>query len=109
MAQANAVSDQTGAVELTLTAPEQGWYRVEITGRAANGQAVTVTDWLWVYDPTYDVPWYYENSSGVQINADKDRYVSGETAQLLIRSPISGPALLTVERGRIAARAGGAD
>jgi uncharacterized protein YfaS (alpha-2-macroglobulin family) len=96
VAQANAVSDQTGTVELTLTAPDQGWYRVEITG-----QAVTVIDWLWVYDSKYDAPWFYENSSGIQINADKDRYVSGETAQLLIRSPISGPALLSVERGRV--------
>jgi uncharacterized protein YfaS (alpha-2-macroglobulin family) len=100
MAQASAISDHTGAVELTLAAPDQGWYRVEMTGRAANGQAVTVTDWLWVYDPKYGAPWFYENLSGLQINADKDRYLSGETAQLLIRSPISGPALLTVERGR---------
>ena len=101
MAQTAAVSDQIGVVELPLAAPDQGWYRVEISGRAANGQMVTVTDWLWVYDSKYDTPWSYENSSGMQINADRDRYLSGETAQLLIRSPISGPALLSVERGRV--------
>jgi uncharacterized protein YfaS (alpha-2-macroglobulin family) len=101
LAQADAISDRNGAAALTLAAPEQGWYRVEMSGRAANGQAVTVTDWLWVYDSKYDTPWYYDNSSGMQINADKDRYASGETAQLLIRSPLSGPALLTVERGRV--------
>lgn len=101
MTQADAVSDRNGAAALTLAAPEQGWYRVEITGRDAARRAVTVLDWLWVYDPDRKVPWYYENSSGMQINADKDRYVSGETAQLLIRSPLSGPALLTVERGRV--------
>ncbi|HTP07243.1 MAG TPA: MG2 domain-containing protein, partial [Anaerolineae bacterium] len=101
MAQASAVSDQSGAVELTLAAPDQGWYRAEITGRAPDGAEVAVIDWLWVYDSKNDVSWYYDNSSGMQINTDKDRYVSGETAQLLIRSPISGPALLSVERGRV--------
>jgi hypothetical protein len=100
MAQDSAVSDQTGAVELALTTPDQGWYRVEITGQDAAQRVVTAADWLWVYDSKYDTAWFYENSSGLQINADKDRYVSGETAQLLIRSPLSGPALLTVERGR---------
>jgi uncharacterized protein YfaS (alpha-2-macroglobulin family) len=100
MAQADAIADRNGAAELTLTAPDQGWYRVEISGQDAARRSVTLENWLWVYDPDQSEPWYYENSGGVQIDADKDRYVSGETAQLLIRSPISGPALLTVERGR---------
>lgn len=96
----SGTTDRTGAVTLNLIAPQPGWYRIEITGRDAANRTVTTTDWLWVYDPDRETPWYYEGSDQLHISADKDRYVSGDTAQLLIRTPIDGPALLTVERGR---------
>ncbi len=101
VAQTNGVSDRTGAATLEMKAPTPGWYRAEISGQDRVGRTVAVIDWLWVYDPARETPWFYENSNGVQINADKDRYVSGDTAQLLIRSPVAGPALLAVERGRV--------
>jgi uncharacterized protein YfaS (alpha-2-macroglobulin family) len=94
-------TDRRGATRLEMTAPAPGWYRVEISSQDRWGRTVTVIDWLWVYNPAYETPWTYENPNVVQINADKDRYVSGDTAQLLIRSPIAGPALLAVERGRL--------
>ena len=101
MAQTRGRSDRAGVLTVTMKAPAPGWYRVEIDGQDRAGRTVTVSDWMWIYDPVHETPWYYENSGGVQINADKDRYVSGDTAQLLIRSPVAGPALLAVERGRV--------
>jgi hypothetical protein len=73
MAQANAVSDQT-AVELALAAPVR-LVSCRDYGRAASGQAVTVTDWLWVYDPRLTCRGIAKFARRAN-HTDKDRHVS---------------------------------
>lgn len=40
----------------------------------------------------------------LRLTPDKARYQPGDTARLLVLTPLSGPALLTVERGRVRSR-----
>ncbi|CAG0930333.1 hypothetical protein TFLX_01664 [Thermoflexales bacterium] len=101
LVQAQGVTDGSGQIELSLNAPESGWYRVAIGTSDRAGRSITIYRWIWIYHPERGSLWRDSVASSLVINADKERYVSGETAQLLIRSPIHGPALLTVERGRL--------
>jgi uncharacterized protein YfaS (alpha-2-macroglobulin family) len=43
--------------------------------------------------PERDLPWHVGDSSELQISADKSSYAPGETAQLMIRTPLEGTAL----------------
>jgi hypothetical protein len=95
-------TDAQGSVTLNLTAIEQDWYRVRVTGVDRNGQTIERFTWVWVYDPSRTTPWHAAEADGqLVINTDREAYTSGDTAQLIIRTPVSGPALLTVERGKL--------
>lgn len=93
--EARAVTDAAGQARATLRVGEQGWYQVRASGY---GEA---SSWLWVYDPTSTAPWYAGQEAGLQVSVDKPAYRPGEVAQLLVRSPVTGTALLTLERGRV--------
>ncbi len=98
-----SAKDQTGAdgsATLNLKVTEQGWYELQVVSRDDRGRRVERIDWLWVYDPEHELPWYIGDSGELQISADKSRYQPGETAQLLIRTSVDGTALLTFERGK---------
>ena len=47
------------------------------------------------------VAWNYENEFKAEIVCDKPTYRAGDKAQLLVKTPISGTALVTVERERV--------
>ncbi len=47
------------------------------------------------------VSWDYQSEFKAEIVCDKQIYKAGENAQLLIKTPISGTALVTVERERV--------
>ncbi|HKZ82375.1 MAG TPA: MG2 domain-containing protein [Anaerolineae bacterium] len=101
LASAKGQTSADGSAALTLKVTEQGWYQLRVAGRDEHGRRVERLDWLWVYDPERDLPWYIGDSSELQISADKSSYLPGETAQLMIRTPVEGAALLTFERGKL--------
>ncbi len=72
-----------------------GAYRLEVR----TVDATTIDETVWVH--AADWPTYADDEQTLSIRADKSQYVSGDTALLTIRAPLSGPALLTVERGRV--------
>ncbi|MFN8597508.1 MAG: MG2 domain-containing protein [Anaerolineae bacterium] len=89
-------TDVTGHASFSLTSPvATGAHRLEL--RTADAQAIDET--VWVH--AADWPTYTEDAQTLSISADKSQYVSGDTALLAIRAPMSGPALLTIERGRV--------
>ncbi len=100
MADAEGRTGQDGGVILNLTVAEQGWYELRVSGADHYGSRTTRADWVWVYDPSHQSLWYLGDSSELRISADRPAYAPGDTAQLLIRTPVSGPALLTFERGK---------
>ncbi len=87
-------TDKAGRAQATLQVDEQGWYRVGVKGYDQDEV------WLWVHDPDRSDAWYYQGSD-LTVTADKPSYTVGEVAQLLVRSPVTGTALLTLERGRV--------
>lgn len=50
---------------------------------------------------TNDYPWQYEDGLRVKLVADKKTYRPGDTARVLVLSPIEGKAIVTVEREKI--------
>jgi uncharacterized protein YfaS (alpha-2-macroglobulin family) len=45
-----------------------------------------------------ETDWDYRNQYAIDVIADKDSYEPGQTATLLVKTPIAGDALVTVER-----------
>lgn len=90
-------TDGSGKARFNFTHVPQGWYRVEARATDARGRTVLAINYLWVFDPDAN-DWYYFNENELSILADKESYLPGETAQLLIQSKVNGVALLTLER-----------
>ena len=94
--EAYAVSTAAGRAQASLRVEKQGWYRLAVSGYGEDEA------WIWVYDPASSAPWYEDGKAGeLQVSADKSSYAVGEVAQLLVRSPVTGTALLTLERGKV--------
>src|SRR5262249_25530513 len=45
--------------------------------------------------------WDYRNSYAIDVSSDKESYQPGQTATLLVKTPIAGEALVTVEHDRV--------
>lgn len=45
--------------------------------------------------------WAYRNETQAALVADQPSYVAGQIARVLVKTPLSGPALVTVERERV--------
>lgn len=82
--------------ELTLTS---GYYKLELMGEDAGGQAMTDATWICVFSSQDD--WFNRIEKEVEIVAEQDAYLPGQTARFMIESTFSGPALLTFERGHV--------
>ncbi len=86
-----------GTAPFTLTGLKDGWYSVQATARDDRGHAVTAYSYAWIYDTLR--PWYWWG--GLEVAADRDSYAPGDTARLLIKSPITTTALVTLERDKV--------
>ncbi|MCZ7640685.1 MAG: MG2 domain-containing protein [Verrucomicrobia bacterium] len=84
----------------TLTAPAAGSYLLEVRARdAADREVVTA---LVVYVSGAGMTaWDYRNPAVLDLVPDRTNYGVGDTAQLLVRAPFSGTAVVTVERDRV--------
>jgi uncharacterized protein YfaS (alpha-2-macroglobulin family) len=91
------VTDQDGKATVTFPAPQSGWYELQAQGQDGRGRLVTTQNWFWVYYSGGG--WYGETDDQLSVSADKASYAPGDVAQLLVRSPVSGTALLSLERG----------
>ncbi len=96
---ATATTDAAGEAVVTFQAADANWYEVQAEGRDERGRAVTARTWFWIY--YYDWWWGYDSDGEISVSADKDSYAVGEVAQLLIQSPVTGTALLSLERGSV--------
>jgi uncharacterized protein YfaS (alpha-2-macroglobulin family) len=84
-------------VTATFKAPKAGQYRLRMTAKDAGGRAVTSELPVFV-SGAGEVAWDYRNPAQIDLVADKTEYRPGDTARLLVKTPISGEALVTVER-----------
>ncbi len=97
-----ASTDDRGEARFSLQLAEQGWYRLGVEGIDDGGREMLAVDYLWIYDPSGQAPWYqgrWIEEPALTVSADRPTYAVGEEAQILVYAPVSGQALLTLERG----------
>lgn len=90
------ITDANGRIATSFLVEENGFYEFEVLGRDDAGRDFKFKRFLYVVDRNY--AWNREES-GLRITASEEVYTPGDTAQLIVESPVTGPALLTVERG----------
>lgn len=83
-----------------LVAEKPGQYLLQLRTRDAAGREVVTTTTFQVYGAGVTA-WDYRNPYQIELVPDKDDYLAGETATILVKTPISGDALVTVEREKV--------
>jgi len=83
-----------------LTPDQPGQYLLEVTAKDAEGHAVVTTTSFQVYG-VGATAWDYRNPFQVELVPEKDDYTAGETAKILVKTPIGGDALITIEREKV--------
>lgn len=91
-------TDAQGKGSTQLTIAEPGYYQLRLKGTDARGKAIQYTSYVYAFSDIYS-SWYGRDDGELRIDTDKASYAPGETAQVIIESTVSGPALLTIERG----------
>ncbi|HWP87775.1 MAG TPA: MG2 domain-containing protein, partial [Burkholderiales bacterium] len=79
--------------------PEKaGRYLLRVSAKDKAGRT-TVASFGFNVSGTDAVAWDYRNPAQVDLVADKPEYRAGDKARILVKTPISGEALITIERG----------
>jgi len=84
----------------TVTPKATGLHFLTVRGTDAKGHPFATVINFHVYG-TNEYPWLYEDGLRVKLVAEKKSYQPGETARVLVLSPIEGTALVTVEREKV--------
>jgi alpha-2-macroglobulin len=83
-----------------VVAGKPGEYLLEATGKDAKGHEILTSINFEVAGPGETV-WNYRNPYAIDLVTDKESYEPGQTATILVKTPIAGDALVTVERDRV--------
>jgi uncharacterized protein YfaS (alpha-2-macroglobulin family) len=83
-----------------VVAGKAGQYLLEAVGKDAEGHEILTSTTFYVSGAGETV-WDYHNPYAIDVVPDKDSYEGGQTATLLVKTPIAGEALVTVERDRV--------
>lgn len=86
-----------GATAL-LRPDRAGRYIVRMTA-TDSARRKTVTEWSFYVAGPEETVWDYRNPAQIDLIPDKEEYQPGDTARLLVKTPIAGEALLTIEQG----------
>ena len=97
---AELLTNENGRAALNFTIDEPGYYQIRLSGRDSQGRAITTNSWVYAFSDFYD-SWYGRDSGDLSLEADQAEYRPGDVAQILVESTVSGPALLTIERGTV--------
>ncbi len=84
----------------TVTPKTNGLHFLTIRGTDPDGRPFATVTRFNVYG-TNEYPWLYEDGLRVKLVAEKKSYKPGETARILVLTPIEGTALVTVEREKV--------
>jgi uncharacterized protein YfaS (alpha-2-macroglobulin family) len=84
----------------TITPTANGLHFLTLSGTDFDGRPITTVTRFHVYGTT-EYPWQYEDGLRVKLVSEKKSYQPGETARVLVLSPIEGTALVTVEREKV--------
>ena len=85
-----------------LTLPRPGSYLVRAELKDDKGRLARTTVRVYAHGPGY-VPWRLKNQQQVELVPDKTEYAPGDTARVLVKSPLAqAVGFLTVSRGGMA-------
>lgn len=85
---------------LQLAPTATGLHFLTLRGTDPEGRPIETVTRFHVYG-TDEYPWRYEDGLRVKLVAEKKLYQPGETARVLVLSPIEGTAIVTVEREKV--------
>ena len=94
------IAADEAAPTAALIAGKPGEYLLEAVTKDAAGRDVLTTLNFHVYGTT-ETTWNYRNPYEIELVADKVEYLAGQTATLLVKTPIQGEALVTIEREKV--------
>ena len=77
-----------------------GEYKITIFGQDEKGNHFESSVERDVYGEN-ESPWYYHHDTGLELVADKTMYHAGDTARILVKTPVDAELLVTVERGKV--------
>jgi uncharacterized protein YfaS (alpha-2-macroglobulin family) len=101
----SVTTDATGEATVEWVSTIGGQFELVAQSTDDAGNPTSSIAFLWVSepDPTEFVAWPRANNDRIELVADKSLYAPGETAQVLVPSPFTGPvqALLTIERSGV--------
>jgi uncharacterized protein YfaS (alpha-2-macroglobulin family) len=100
VAETQVTTDANGDGRTEFTISQQGFYELRGHAKDAAGRDVTAETWLWVYDWQSTSGFWNGRAGELKVTADRASYRPGDVAQLLVESPVTGTALLTLERGK---------
>jgi len=75
-----------------------GHHRIRVTAKDAGGREVATESSFYVSGDG-DTVWDYRNPYAVDLVPDKTSYRAGETAKILVKTPIAGDAIVNLQRG----------
>jgi alpha-2-macroglobulin len=91
-------TDAVGRASVPVTLDRAGDYHIEVTGRDTAQREIAAERWVQAY--AGGEPWWADGSADVlRVRADRDTYVPGDIAHLVVASRMAGAALVAVERG----------
>jgi alpha-2-macroglobulin len=92
----------TSAGTTQFTPNEIGSYRLRALAKDEAGHPIeTSFDFSVSAEEPRATDWDYRNEAQVDLVPDKASYAPGETANILVKTPINGAALVTVEQDRV--------
>jgi len=87
-------------MDFTFSPKANGRHYLTLRGTDETGHAFATVASYYVYG-TSEYPWLYEDGLRVKLVSEKKSYKPGDTARVLVLSPIEGTALVTVEREKV--------
>lgn len=89
-----------GRLDLPFTPTESGKHFFTLSTKDASDRPIQTIVTRQVYGSD-EYPWAYENGMRIKLVSEKKRYLPGDTARILVLSPIEGEALITVEHQKV--------
>ncbi|MCK7515614.1 MAG: hypothetical protein MZV70_74310 [Desulfobacterales bacterium] len=97
LAEREVVTDASGRAVFGQTFPRPGYWRVSTGTTDLRGLKATGEGWVWVWREGFAWDTSYRE---LGVDFDKKSYLPGETARLIVKSPVSGASLLVTVEGR---------
>lgn len=86
--------------EIEFCPQQAGEYTIfaECTDTKGKKTESVITRYVWGDDES---PWYYHHNTGLSLVTDKTLYQVGDTAHILVQTPVDAEVLVTVERDKV--------